>query len=605
MKASNSRLRIIAALFLLCLTTVSAPAKETWTRVQSKNFTLVGNGSAGEIRKVAIKLEQFRDALARLFPKTRLNTSVPTTVVVFKTDESFNDFKPRYKGKVKERIGGYFIQGEDGNYVAMTTDTGRLRTPYQVIFHEYVHFLVGNNLKDAPLWLNEGLAEFYSTFETSDDEQDVIIGRAIIWHLATLNQGRMLPLKTLLAVDHKSPHYNESSKAGIFYAESWALVHYLMLGNNQKRQAQLSRFITQLGTMPLEENFRSSFGATYEEIERELFNYVNRVTYPAIKYTFTKQLEFDKEMQTAVLSEAEVKYYQANLLLRLHEFDEAEGYLQKSIELDPKLAAPQVSMGILRFQQGRRSEAVPFFERALKEDPQNYLAHIYYALALSAEGKTEKAIKSYKEAIRLKPDSLKAYTQLAALYSSLWREEEALAAYNQASRVDLYESSVYRSRAYILLRLGRGQLAAVNARSYVNLEGWHDISAPYMSLAAYFGYRQAKQDADAAKMLDDALAKYDAEDWPYAVFKYLHRDITAQQLMELANDKGKLTEAHTYIGLDMSLAGRRDEALEHLRWVKENGLRNYVEYPLAVRELVRLGDAAIDKPAPADDSPDH
>jgi tetratricopeptide (TPR) repeat protein len=357
MRVDARRLPIITALFLLLLIPLPASAKENWTRVQSKNFVVVGNGSASDLRKVAMRLEEFREAIALLLPKARLNTSVPTTVVVFKTHDSFDPFKPRYKGRTKEKIGGYFLRGADGNYIAMTTETGSIVSPYHVIFHEFVHFLVGNSLIDAPLWLNEGLAEFYSTFETSNDDQKVAIGKPIVWHLAALGQGKMLPLRTLLAVDHKSPHYNESSKAGVFYAQSWALTHYLMLGNGGKRQAQLGRFIAQLGSMSTEENFRTSFGVGYSEMEKELNNYTYRISYPFMEYTLKRQLDFDKAIESAPLSEAEMKYYQGDLLARLRQPDEAETYLQKAIELDSKLAAPRVSLGIMRLQQGRRAEA--------------------------------------------------------------------------------------------------------------------------------------------------------------------------------------------------------------------------------------------------------
>ena len=52
--------------------------------MRSKHFLLVGNASERDIRKVATKLEQFRDVFARLFPKANLNSPVPITVIVFK-----------------------------------------------------------------------------------------------------------------------------------------------------------------------------------------------------------------------------------------------------------------------------------------------------------------------------------------------------------------------------------------------------------------------------------------------------------------------------------------------------------------------------------------
>ncbi|HEX8748150.1 MAG TPA: hypothetical protein VF717_13330 [Pyrinomonadaceae bacterium] len=116
------------------------------------------------------------------------------------------------------------------------------------------------------------------------------------------------------------------------------------------------------------------------------------------------------------------------------------------------------------------------------------------------------------------------------------------------------------------------------------------MHAPYMALAIYFGQRQAQQNSNAEKTVEEALAQTDAGEWPYPVFKYLQRQITAQQLIDLATDNDKQTEAHAYIGLDLSLSGRRDEALEHLRWVRDKGNKDFVEYPLALAELARLGD---------------
>ena len=43
-----------------------------------------------------------------------------------------------------------------------------------------------------------------------------------------LRDSKMLPLPLLFQVDPKSPYYNERDKQSIFYAQSWALMHYLI-----------------------------------------------------------------------------------------------------------------------------------------------------------------------------------------------------------------------------------------------------------------------------------------------------------------------------------------------------------------------------------------
>jgi lipoprotein NlpI len=114
----------------------------------------------------------------------------------------------------------------------------------------------------------------------------------------------------------------------------------------------------------------------------------------------------------------------------------------------------------------------------------------------------------------------------------------------------------------------------------------------YMILTAHFGYRQEHRDAEADDMLKKAAAVVDHTLWPYPVIRYLQHEITAEQLLAQATDSDKQTEAHTYLGLDHALKGKREEALQHLRWVKDHGNKHFYEYPVAIAELERLEKGA-------------
>lgn len=580
---------ILLSICLLLCAPPSAAARDKWTRLRTENFTVVGDASEADMRRLAAELEGFRQTLALLLPKARITTPVGTTVVLFKNHIAFKPFKPRYKGKIREDVGGYFLDRPDGNYIAMTAETRGL-PPLHVIFHEYEHFVVRNNIDRAPLWLNEGLAEFYGTFQVIDENRKARLGIAMAHHTRALRNSRMLPLETLLTVDHKSPHYNESDKAGIFYAQSWALVHYLMFGNNAARQEQLTRFIAGLNTdATLEENFRQSFQADYAQIEKELRDYVRKFLFPALDFTFTKPLDAAKDIESRPLSEAEVEHLLGDLLFQQVDRDaEAEARFTKATTLDPKLAPARLSLGLLRLRQSKRAEALSLFDASLALDANNYLAHFYRGVVLRLEGRHDDALEAQQRAIKLRPDIARMHVERALIYSDTDRNPAALAAFNQALRLEPRDTSIYRSRAYTYLRINRGDLAAANALAYLKREGWANDSAPYVALAAYFGHRQARHETQAAELLAEALTKTDAKAWAHTLLRYLRRDLTAEQLLALATDNDKQTEAHAYIGLDLSLAGEPDKALTHLRWVVENGNRDFVEYPLAAAELRRL-----------------
>jgi tetratricopeptide (TPR) repeat protein len=571
---------------LLLLAPVCASAKENWMSVRSQNFTLIGNTSEGDLKKLAIKLEQFRHVLSQLFPSAKIATPIPTTIILFKDQRSFDPFKPKYQGKTAKQVAGYFRSGDDVNYIVLTKELGG-SNPFEVIFHEFEHFVIHNNVTNAPPWLDEGLAEFYSTFE-AQSELKVRLGTPTPWHIGTLRERDLLPLKTLLTVDRKSPYYNERDKVGIFYAESWVLVHYLMLANDGKRQGQLTRYISQMNSgMSAEENFRQSFETDYKTMEDELRSYVRKFLFPVIDITF-KQLDFVKDIQSAPLSEAEANYYLGDLQVHGNLQKEAEELLQKSLALDPGFALSRISLSVLRFRQGRLDEGKKLVQEAIALDPKNYLGYLYYAEVLTEEKQYEEAIKAYKQAALLKPDAWRIHAGLAQVYLALGQDAEASKAFSAALRLDPKNSYLNRIYSYTALRMARGSLAAVNAMIYIRRQGWRDEHSLYMAMVTHYGYRMAKQTNEATKVLEDAAARGDTSGWPYPVIEYLRHKLTADELLALAVDNDKQTEAHAYIGLALSLDGEREAALTHLRWVRENGNRDFVEYPLALSEINRL-----------------
>ncbi|HLL74998.1 MAG TPA: tetratricopeptide repeat protein [Pyrinomonadaceae bacterium] len=417
---------IATAFCLLLASAHAAAAKDNWLSLRSRNFYLVGNAPEKEIRRVATRLEQFRDVFSRLFPAAKFNSPVPTTVVVFKSDNSYKPFKPVVDGRVSE-VAGYFQPGEAVNYITLTTEA-RGENPFAIIYHEYVHLLVENSVggRNMPPWLNEGLAEYYSTFDV-DDDRKVLLGGLINSHIFLLRQRPLVPLKTLFETDNYSLHRNRREAKGVFYAQSWALVHYLILGANGQRLPQLGRFLALVtGDTPVERAFAEAFQTDFAGMEKELKKYVEAHTFRTQLATFDRKLELDSEFRAAPLSEAEAEAVLGDLLLNTNRPEDAVARLEQAVRLDPKLAAAHASLGMARARQKRFDEARKHLRDALAADPDNYLIHYYYASALSREGMdeggsasgyTSEAAREIRGALRraaeLKPDFPETYRLLA------------------------------------------------------------------------------------------------------------------------------------------------------------------------------------------------
>src|SRR5215217_9242954 len=408
-------LAVFLCLFVVISQQSTVAAKDTWVSVRTKNFFLLGNAGEKDIKRVGLKLEQFREVFTRLFPSMRFNTPVPTTVVVFKSDSSYGPFKPG------PNVAGYFQPGSDVNYITLTTEVRGEQDPFSVIFHEYTHLLAENTFKDVPLWFNEGLAEYYSTFKITED-QKLALGTAIGNHVFLLRESKMLPLRTLFEVDYKSPHYNETNKAGIFYAQSWALMHYLIIGKAGKVE-QLGKFMElRSAQVPLDQAFQQAFGTSFELMEKELREYVKKDRYAVLTVRFQHKIELGNNAPATPLTEAEAQAYLGDLLLHSHRED-AYTYLQKALELDPNLTMAHASLGMAYFREGKINEAHASLERAVAANSQNCLAHYYYALVLSgAETGVATAYPAdvvakirdhLQKTIALRPDYPESYKLLA------------------------------------------------------------------------------------------------------------------------------------------------------------------------------------------------
>ena len=395
----------------------NAAAKDNWVSVRTKNFFLIGNAGEKDVRQVATRLEQFREVFTRLLPTVKFTSPVATTVIVFKSDKSYSPFKPN------PNLAGYFQPGPDVNYITLTTEVRGEQNPYTVIFHEYTHLLVNSTLGNPPAWFNEGLAEYYSSFSISDDRK-VVLGRPISSHVYLLRDSKMLSLPTLFKVDHKSSYYNERDKQSIFYAQSWALVHYLI--HKPGGSGALNKFMSLIDSkMTMEEAFQQSFETKFEKMERDLRDYIKNDRYPIISGSFDQKLDFDTELQVAPISEADSLAYLGDLLLHSNRPD-SEAYLQKALALDANHAMANASLAMLRVREGKINEARKNLERAVKANSQNYLIHYYYAYALSREGMTDaNVVSSYtpenlakmraelRQAIALRPDFPESYDLLA------------------------------------------------------------------------------------------------------------------------------------------------------------------------------------------------
>ncbi|MCB1033707.1 MAG: hypothetical protein KDD47_07730 [Acidobacteria bacterium] len=461
--------RILSAFLSVAVLLPWLPARgeeAPWVRLETEGFTLFSNAEPEVTVEVGAELSMLRGALEGWMGGLAVHSPMPTFVYVFRDEGSFWPYKQGVNGDPRN-IAGYFLSHPLGNYVAVNGAVGP--SPSRVIYHEYLHQFVRDNLPGMPLWFNEGLAELYGSFEVRGEK--ALVGLPHESHVRYLRQQGMMPLRELLAVGPGSELYNESSRRGVFYAQSWLLVHYLMVGDGVRGE-QLIRFLDQVAAgVETEEAFEAAFDARFSTLEEELQAYLAEADLPVLEVAAGDLGGVFRSRLTA-LPPAEVQYRLGDLAAhagpRSAQF--VRGHFDRALELQPDHGGAWAGLGYLEDLQGSSDEAAVLYEKALELTPGDFRIHFLlgrsllqvlavrgYEGSLAGEdlARLERAIRALERSLELHPDFPEALATLGAAWVYHPRpEEEGLRVLARARRWLPERADVVFNQTVLAGRLG-------------------------------------------------------------------------------------------------------------------------------------------------------
>jgi hypothetical protein len=323
-----------------------------WQQIQAPHFRVIGDAAERDLRRVAERMEQLHALVGMLAPET--TAGVPdTTVIVFRDRRAYLPFQPIYDGAAQP-VAGYFAGGPMNYITLLAVAEGESQS---VVHHEYVHLAMDRAVGQMPAWIGEGLAEFYSTFDVTDGGRTAQLGGMLQHHLWTL-QKTLLPLATLAAVDHGSPYYNERDKSSVFYAESWALVHYLQLGKERKYAAKFAPFLSAIADgVPFARACSTVLGVAAEVLEQELRNYVFSPVLYRAAIPLPDRISRMERITASVVPEAEVHAVLGDLLHRLDGRPAAREHLEHALGLDGGQALALAALARVEAGAGQSARA--------------------------------------------------------------------------------------------------------------------------------------------------------------------------------------------------------------------------------------------------------
>src|SRR5271168_1097503 len=464
---------VMAIALVRCTTpaaTSANDAKEAWVEVRSPHFVVSSNAGESQARHVAQQFEEIRGVFASGFAKLRVDPGKPILILAVKNESSLKTLLPGYweqKGSVHPA--GTYVPGEEKHYVALRLDT-ESENPYHILYHEYTHALLHLNFSGLPPWLDEGLAEFYGN--TIISGKDIHTGKIDKSHLYLLRDSKLIPVEVLLQVDHSSPYYNEQNRASVFYAESWALVHFLLMDPEARKQNLLGHFLEAWDkTGNQVEAAKQSFG-DLTKFGKQIEAYARQGSFYTGVLKSSAQAD-EKSYTSRALPAAEALALRGDFYLHTKRMAEAKAALEEAVKEDPKLAAAHESLGTYYFHQHDIEDAAKELQTATELDSKSFLTY-YYAAVLNlqqARGMPDewpKAEASLEKAIALNPNFAPAYASLSTLYL-MHPENQAKALTAARHALQLEPGTLHYSinLGFVLLRMNKTEEARALATRIV------------------------------------------------------------------------------------------------------------------------------------------
>ena len=434
---------------------------ENWIEVKSPHFTVYSNAGEHDGRRVALEFEQIRAMFEQNFPKLRVDSGgKPTIIYALKNEDSLKLLIPSYgQNKNAMKVAGEYHPTYDKNFAVVRTDVvGSAGSPYHVMYHEYAHELFRLNYRGLPLWLDEGLAEYWGFSDIQNKE--AAVGQADPGTIRLLQHSQLLPIATLVSLDATSPLYNTQNHSGIFYAEAWALVHYLSMSPELRGQNLLNKYLAALQQTddPIEAA-NQTFGDLQKFGER-LESYVRLQGFYFQKVRLNSDFS-DKQFAARLLSPAEGLVRQADYLLHANHLPEAIDVLHEAERLDPKAPALHDALGYYHLLKADFDNAEREYQLALEANPNDASVYLYRALALYRRNgyrreSTPQIIANLEKVLALQPNFAPAQAFLCMAYIATPDEKpKAIAAAERAVELEPGSMAYFLDYGRALLANGR------------------------------------------------------------------------------------------------------------------------------------------------------
>jgi tetratricopeptide (TPR) repeat protein len=479
-------------------------AASPWRLTKTEHFELYSPSDDRNARQLLTRFEQLR-AFFLQQSIVKVEGLPSLRVLAFGSQQEYEPYRLRTLSDA------YYAGSENQDYIAMSSgEAGEFR----IAAHEYAHFVLHSSGLRLPAWLNEGLAEFFSTLRINESACE--LGGDLPAHSQALRRHAWLPISELLALPAESPLRQDRETNGVFYAQSWALVDMLVLSTDYGPRFQELMAAISAGA-PSFEALATVYGRPAEAIEHDLRIWVEKHVSKSIRLPGV--VIGPEPVEVSDVSSFRLRSIFADLLTAGGELDRAEALyreLSRETPADPDMFA---ALGTIALRRGNEDAARKEWKRAIEQGVTDAGICYRYAVLADMAGLSANEIRpALERAVALRADFDDARYKLALLERNAGRYEAALEQFHAMRNVaDGRAFSYWTALADTLVELGKREEAVAAVGTAAQHADTPEERARAAQLA-YFAQTdmavQLSRDADGrAQMVTTRVPHQTREDW--------------------------------------------------------------------------------------------
>jgi tetratricopeptide (TPR) repeat protein len=454
-------------LFFAVLGVIQA-GEPKWIHMPSSDFEIYSSAGEGDTRRALQYLERVRSFFEQALGGGARQKREPVRVIVFGSKKEYDQVRPN------DFAAAYYTQIAGRDYIVLGSVSDEV---FPIAVHEYVHLVTQNVGMKFPPWLNEGIAEVFSTMKPTGDK--VLVGSPVVGRVQALAREKWVPLSVIVAATHDSPYYNEKNKAGSLYDEGWALTHMLEL--NADYSPNFGKFLDEInrGT-PSQKVIEGVWGKPLEAVEKDLQAYMRSGTYTA--RLFSLKLQSGEKVAAEPAVTFDVRLTLLDLSNRPGKEAAVKAGFQDLIQEDPKRPEPYVALGYFAARGGAEAEAVEYFGKAVELGSRNPQM-LWDFGRVGARAKPQQAMGALETLLADQPNRFEVRLVLAQEQMSNKMPKEAIATLAPVKKVTPEDAPrFFRVLAFANMQTGEREAARANAQRWLDntKEGDEKLNAERM-----------------------------------------------------------------------------------------------------------------------------